>query len=154
MISHISHSLGKFFKSTERSYWVLAENGMVDRLWWFCSVISIRHKKCDVFDILMTIIPGENMITRQINPFFHLLFQFYSLVYFIFVFQDLQNFVASSLLGFQIRFYILHFECFRTKNLNNALHLNKILFKSEDEETCYDPFWSAMNETLIHLLHE
>ena len=98
MISHISHSLGKIFKSSERSYWVLAENGMVNRLWWFCSVISIRHKKCDIFDILMTIIPGENMITRQRNPFSHLLFQFYSLLYFIFVFQDLQNFVSSSLL--------------------------------------------------------
>ena len=30
------------------------------------------------------------MITRKMTPFFHLLFEVYSLVYFIFVFQDLQ----------------------------------------------------------------
>ena len=32
-----------------------------------------------------------NMITRQMTPFFHLLFELYLLVHFIFAFQDLQN---------------------------------------------------------------
>ena len=47
--------------------------------------------KWAIFDILMTITLGVNMITRKMTPFFHLLFEVYSLVYFIFVFQDLQN---------------------------------------------------------------
>ena len=36
------------------------------------------------------------MITRQMTPFFHLLFELCSLVYFIFAFQDLQNSVLWS----------------------------------------------------------
>ena len=39
----------------------------------------------------MIIIPGVNMSTWKITPFFHLLFELYSLVYFIFVFQNLQT---------------------------------------------------------------
>ena len=37
------------------------------------------------------LLSSANMITRKMTPFFHLLFEFYSLVYFIFIFQDLQN---------------------------------------------------------------
>ena len=48
-------------------------------------------KMLAIFDILMTITPGANMITRQTTHFFHLLFELYQLVYFIFAFKDLQN---------------------------------------------------------------
>ena len=42
-------------------------------------------------EILMTMTPGVNMITRQMTPFFHLIFKLYPLVYFIFCIKDLQN---------------------------------------------------------------
>ena len=53
--------------------------------------ISRKYKKWAIFDIFMTITPRANMITRQMTPFFHLLFELYPLVFFISSFEDLQN---------------------------------------------------------------
>ena len=65
---------------------------------WFFAGINRTYNKWAIFDISMTITPGANI--RQISPFFHLLFELYLFVYFIFAFQDLQNSVAwVSLLG-------------------------------------------------------
>ena len=51
-------------------------------------LLSAKNTKHETFfDILITITPGVNMITRKMTPFFHLLFKFYQLVYLIFVFQ-------------------------------------------------------------------
>ena len=47
-----------------------------------------KYKKWAIFDILMTITLGVNMITRQMTLFFHLLLELYPLIYFIFAFQN------------------------------------------------------------------
>ena len=52
----------------------------------------------------MTITLGENMITRQINPFFSSTFELYPLVYLIFAFQDLQNLVPWGFFHLWIMF--------------------------------------------------
>ena len=47
-----------------------------------------KYKKWAIFDILMTITLGVNMITRQMTLIFHLLLELYPLIYFIFAFQN------------------------------------------------------------------
>ena len=54
---------------------------------------TIGHQKeiWAIFDILMTITLEVNVITTQMTPFFHLLFELYPLVYLISAFQYLQH---------------------------------------------------------------
>ena len=58
-----------------------------------------KIQKRPIFDILMTLTLEKSMIIRQMTPFFHLLFESYPVVYFIFAFQDPQiwTWCASSL---------------------------------------------------------
>ena len=63
-----------------RSTWIFCSN--CD---WFFAIISRKYKKWAIFDILMTLILGVNMITRQMTSFFHLLFELYPLVYILFL---------------------------------------------------------------------
>ena len=65
-----------------------------------------KQKNEAFFDILMTITPGVNMITRQNDPFFHLLFKLYQLVYFILAFKDLQNSVPPLHFGLFCKIHI------------------------------------------------
>ena len=67
--------------------------------------VSKIYTKWAIFDILMTIMLGINMITRKMTSFFPLPFELYLLVYSIFVFQrHFQNSVPWGL-PFDIRFW-------------------------------------------------
>ena len=53
-----------------------------------------QEKESAILDILMTITLEVNMITRQIILFFHLPFEQYPLLYLLFAFQDLKNYIS------------------------------------------------------------
>ena len=72
---------------------------------------AAENTKRAIFDILMTITLEVNMITRQMNPFFYLLFELYPLFHLTFTFQDLQNSISwvphfPSVLVCKIRIYL------------------------------------------------
>ena len=61
---------------------------------------SQNSKNCTFLDNLRTITWESNMETRQMTPYFNLLFPFYLFVTFIFVFENSQNsFSCSSTFG-------------------------------------------------------
>ena len=59
----------------------------------FCFLLRLAQnfKKCSFLDNVRTITQKTYMKSRQINPFFHLVFPLYLFVKFTFIFQNSQN---------------------------------------------------------------
>ena len=83
----------------------------------------------------MTITWRVKLITRQITPFFQLLIEVYPLVYFISIFQDLQNsiswgplyYVPHCIMFWSVKFAHLHAkdDAYKATNIDNFM-LQKI----------------------------
>ena len=86
------------------------------------------------FCISLTITPGESMISRQMTPFFHLLIEFYRLVYFIFLFQEPLHFI----LVYKIQFYVAKM---RLSSLLTQMSFFYIKFAIFQYITCSVPIW-------------
>ena len=90
--NQMTHSI--FWKSYLKSFrriWIFCPN--CD---WFLAVNNRKCKKWAIFDMLLAITPGVNIITRQMTPIFFIYsFELNPLLYFIFGFQDLQNSVPG-----------------------------------------------------------
>ena len=86
------------------------------KLWLISRWHQQKYKKWAVFDILMTITWGVNMIIRQMTPFFPSTLWALSVGIFISAFQDLQNSVPQGPSPLCIMFWSVKFTHLHAKD--------------------------------------